>query len=98
MRLELKPSGVHVGVIFPGFTVSDPDKTVMRGDGTPRPINRPPHDTPEGVAKGIARLIERRERERILTPLGKLTAILQRISPALMDRIIEGRRLEVNSQ
>jgi short-subunit dehydrogenase len=76
LRLELKPYGVHVGVIIPGFTTADPSKTVMRGDGSSRPIDRPAHDTPKGVAKGIAKLIEYRERERVLTPLGKMTAIM----------------------
>ncbi len=94
LRLEFKPYGIHVGVISPGFTTTDPSKTVMKGDGTPRPINRPGHDTPEGVARGIAKLIEKRERERVLTPLGKATAILQRISPSLLDVILAGRVLK----
>jgi dehydrogenase/reductase SDR family member 7B len=94
LRVELRPKGVHVGVVSPGFTTSDADKTVMRGDGSPRPIHRPPHDTPEGVARAILALIEGRERERILTPLGRVTATLQRLSPSLLDRILERRALE----
>ncbi|MFO8056574.1 MAG: SDR family oxidoreductase [bacterium] len=94
IRLELKPYGVHVGVIFPGFTTTDPRKTVMKGDGFPRPINRPPHDTPEGVAKGVARVLENKERERVLTRTGKLTLILQRLSPALLDWYLENRELK----
>lgn len=94
IRLELKPYGVHVGVISPGFTTTDPSKTVMQGDGTPRPINRPPHHTPEGVAKGIAELIEKRKREIVLTPLGKLTYILQRISPSLLDYLLKDREIK----
>jgi dehydrogenase/reductase SDR family member 7B len=94
LRLELKPHGIHVGVICPGFTTTDSAKTVLKGDGTLRPIDRPPHDTPEGVARGIARLIEKRERERILTPLGKATGVLQRFSPRILDRILESRELK----
>ncbi len=94
IRLELKPHGIHVGVIMPGFTTTDPEKTVMKGDGTPRPIDRPPHDTPEGVARGIAKLIESRKREIVLTPMGKITLILQRLSPALLDWILSGRELK----
>ena len=94
LRLELKPDGVHVGVISPGFTTSDPRKTVLRGDGATRPIDRPPHDTLDGVAAGIAKVIEKRERERVLTPMGKMTHLLQRISPTLVDRILEGRELK----
>ena len=94
IRLELKPHGVHVGVITPGFTTSDPAKTVMKGDGTPRPIDRAPHDTPQGVAAGIASLIEKRQRERILTPVGKLTNILQRLSPSILDFILTHKELK----
>jgi NAD(P)-dependent dehydrogenase (short-subunit alcohol dehydrogenase family) len=94
LRLELKPFGVHVGVVSPGFTTSDAAKTVMSGDGSPRPIARPPHDTPEGVARAIVGLIEGRERERVLTPMGKATALLQRVSPALLDRILASRELK----
>lgn len=93
LRVELRPKGVHVGVVSPGFTTSEASKTVLRGDGTARPIDRPPHDTPEGVARGIVALIERRERERVLTPLGRLTAVLQRLSPRLLDRVLERRAL-----
>jgi len=94
LRVELRKYGVHVGVIIPGFTTADAAKTVMKGDGSPRPINRPAHDTPEAVAKGIGKLIENRERERVLTPLGKLTAILQRISPSLLDYLLKNRELK----
>jgi len=94
LRVELKPCGVHVGVICPGFTTSDATKTVMRGDGASRPIDRAPHDTPHGVAIGIAKLIEKRQRERILTPLGKITGVLQRLSPSLLDHILANRELK----
>ncbi len=94
LRLELASAGVHVGCICPGFTSSDPEKTVMRGDGSPRPIARPPHDTPDRVAAAIVKMIERRRREMVLTPVGKLTAILQRLSPALLERLLRGRTLQ----
>jgi NAD(P)-dependent dehydrogenase (short-subunit alcohol dehydrogenase family) len=94
IRLELKPYGIHVGVIFPGFTTTDPRKTVMKGDGSPRPIDRPPHDTPEGVAKGVARMLENKERERVLTLMGKLTLLLQRLSPPLLDKYLQNRELK----
>ncbi|MFH2008521.1 MAG: SDR family oxidoreductase [bacterium] len=94
LRLELKQYGIHVGVVSPGFTPTEASKTVLKGDGTTRPIDRPAHDTPQGVALQTVRLIERRERERVLTPLGKATNVLQRLSPTLVDRILEGRELK----
>ncbi len=93
LRVELAAAGVHVGVVSPGFTTSDGAKTVMSGDGSPRPIDRPPHDTPEGVARQVFDLVVGRERERVLTPLGKVTALMQRLSPRLVDKILEGREL-----
>ncbi len=93
LRVELAADGVHVGVVSPGFTTSDAKKTVMNGDGTERSIDRPPHDTPEGVAREVVRAVERRSRERVLTPMGKTTAVLQRVSPRLLDKILSVRAL-----
>lgn len=94
LRVELGPAGVHVGVVCPGFTESAEARTVLSGDGTPRPIRRPAHHGPDDVARAIVHLIERRGREVVLTPLGKVTAALERLSPALLDRVLEGRDLE----
>ncbi len=94
IRLELKPMGIHVSVISPGFATTDPNKTVMRGDGSARPIDRPPHSTPEDVAREMAQMIERKERERVTTPLGKATLALERLSPTLLDWILAGRELK----
>lgn len=94
LRLELKPHGIHVGVVSPGFTPTESSKTVLQGDGTPRPIDRPAHDTPESVAKQTVALLEGRERERVLTPLGKATLVLQRLSPTLVDLVLQGRELK----
>lgn len=94
LRVELASKRVHVGTIFPGFTSSDPEKTVMLGNGEPRPIARPPHDTPEGVAKAIRQMIEQRRAELVLTPLGKFTSIAQRVAPRLLERLLMGRSLK----
>lgn len=94
IRLELRPHGIHVGVVSPGFTPTESSKTVMQGDGTPRPIDRPAHDTPESVALQTVALIEGRERERVLTPLGKATLVAQRLSPTLVDLVLQGRELK----
>lgn len=94
LRLELRPAGVHVGVLSPGFTPTEASKTVLRGDGSTRPIDRPAHDTPENVARHAVALIEGRERERVLTPLGKATHALQRLSPTLVDAVLSRMHLK----
>lgn len=94
LRLELKPHGIHVGVVSPGFTPTESSKTVLQGDGTPRPIDRPAHDTPENVAAETVALIRGRQRERVLTTLGKATMVLQRVSPTLVDFVLFRMKLK----
>lgn len=94
LRLELRPHGVHVGVISPGFTPTESSKTVLRGDGSLRPIERPAHDTPENVARETLTLLTGRQRERVLTPLGKATFALQRLSPTLVDLALSRMHLK----
>ena len=94
LRLELRGDGIHVGVVSPGFTPTESSKTVLRGDGTTRPIDRPAHDTPESVAAQTVALIRGRERERVLTPLGKATYALQRLSPRLVDVVLSRMKLK----
>ncbi len=94
IRLELMPYGIHVGVVSPGFTTTDSSKSVMQGDGTLRPIDRPPHDTPEGLAKTIAVLIEKRKREMVTTAFGKLGVFMQRLSPSLVDFFLKGKEMK----
>ena len=48
LRLELIPEGVHVGVVYLGFTEHDPEKRILMADGSqehpgrPRRLARPP--------------------------------------------------------
>lgn len=88
LRQELISQGVHFGVAYLGFTEHDPEKRILKADGTLVPPDRPAHRTQAQVAKSILRMIERRKRRIIMTPLGYLGWLTYRISPRLVERVI----------
>ena len=88
LRLELIPRGVHLGVVYPGFTEHDPEKRILAANGTLIPPDRPAHHTQAKVARSIVRMIEKRKRRLIMTPLGILGWSAYRISPWLVERMI----------
>jgi NAD(P)-dependent dehydrogenase (short-subunit alcohol dehydrogenase family) len=88
LRLELRPKGVHIGLVMVGLTDFDDDKRVVSADGSLIQIRRGAHQTREQVARIVLKTIARRKFQVVLTPLGKVNAIAQRISPALVEWII----------
>ena len=88
LRLELQPRGVHLGVVYLGFTEHDPEKRILAADGSLVPPDRPAHH-PQSLAAGlILKMIEKRKRRLIMTPIGKLGWIAYRISPSLVERAV----------
>ncbi|MFW5995437.1 MAG: SDR family NAD(P)-dependent oxidoreductase, partial [Spirochaetia bacterium] len=88
LRGELHGSGVHVGVIHPGFTENDADKRILAADGSPLSLTRPYDMTQVAVARHIVRMVERRTERKVLTRKGQLLRIVQRLSPRLTSAII----------
>jgi len=88
LRLELIPEGVHVGVVYLGFTEHDPEKRILSADGTPVLPDRPAHHTQAEAAEAIVAMIRRRDRQRIMTPVGNLGAALHRLAPDTVERVI----------
>lgn len=92
LRLELGPAGVHVGVVYPGFTENDPEKRVLGADGSAVFPDRPAHHSQAQVADAIVGMILKRRRQLILTPVGSIADRAHRISPALVESIIARAR------
>lgn len=88
LRCELSPHGVHVGVVYVGFTENDPVKKVLGGGGQPIAPNRPGHMTQAEVAQKILHLLQHRERQTVLTPIGKLAQLVAWLSPAAVENAI----------
>ena len=91
IRIEERDSGIHVGLVYIGYTQNDPDKETISADGSRIPINpRKGRDvmTQQSVAEAVVRSIEKRRFITVLSPLGKLNAILQPLFPRLVEKIL----------
>lgn len=93
LKTELIGTGVHVGIVYVGFTRNDPDKTTVSADGTIKPIkNRPPwiQQKQHRVARLILRSIRWRRFKVSLSPLGKITAFFSRYLPNVWQFFMRG--------
>jgi len=96
LRTELIPHGVHVMMVCPGFT-----RTQLQSRALHRDEGRRENDpdwvgkqaNPEEVARAIYRGALKRKRLLILTPVGKLSYYLNKLAPALYERMMV-RKLE----
>ncbi|MFT4664101.1 MAG: NAD(P)-dependent dehydrogenase (short-subunit alcohol dehydrogenase family) [Polaribacter sp.] len=104
MKIELYPSGVHVGIAYVGFTQNDPDKTIYNADGEiiAQPIRTfIKAEPPINVATRVSKMISSRPFKQVFTPLGKLNAIVNRWAPSLGEWILRRnyfkRKAEINA-
>jgi uncharacterized protein len=89
---ELKPSGISVTHIAPGFVVSEIRRTDNRGvwhpnfkETLPSFVQMPA----DKAARIIVRAIYRRRREKVITKLGNTLVWLERHFPRTLARIID---------
>ncbi|MDP8256676.1 MAG: SDR family oxidoreductase [Candidatus Alcyoniella australis] len=88
LRLELHDLGVHVGVVYLGFTEHDPEKRILAADGSLVKPDRPAHHTQAQAAELIVKMLRKRKRRLIMTPAGSAGNLLHRISPRLLEEAI----------
>ncbi len=91
LRIENLKNGLHVLLAAPGFTQSNIRKVALVGDGSQQgetPRDEDKMMTSEEVAKHILKAIEKRKRELILTTQGKLTVLLNKLFPKMMDKMV----------
>jgi NAD(P)-dependent dehydrogenase (short-subunit alcohol dehydrogenase family) len=88
LRLELNNTGVHIGILYVGFTDYDEKKRIINADGTLVPISRRSHHTREQVAEIILQTIRKRKRIVYLTLPGKLLVFLNRFFPGILEWIL----------
>src|SRR5688572_2265267 len=90
LRIELAGSGVDVSVIAPDFVVSEIHKRAIGTDGEPlgaSPMMQSKIMTAEACAERIARAIDRRERQVLMSARGKFGRWLKLVAPSVIDRI-----------
>lgn len=91
LRAELYGTGVYVGIAYVGLTENEPGKTIYNGNGEKipkedvsflglQPISK--------VAEGIVQMIRQQKFLHTFTFIGKLNALLNRISPALVQYVL----------
>lgn len=88
MRLELIPEGVHVGVVYLGFTEHDPEKRIIAEDGSLVPPDRPAHHTQAYAASLIIKMLQKRKKQLIMTPAGNIGWLIYRLSPTIVEKAV----------
>jgi short-subunit dehydrogenase len=88
LRVENLKNGLHVLIMCAGFTKSDIRKRALTADGSPQgftPREEEKMMLPEEVALSIFKAVKMRRNYVILTLLGKMTALVKRIAPRLIE-------------
>ncbi len=91
LRIENLNKGLHVMLAFPGFTASNIRNTALAADGSMQ--GESPRDegkmmTADEVAIHIYNAIDKRKNKIILTSQGKLTNLLNKFFPDLLDKMV----------
>jgi short-subunit dehydrogenase len=91
LRTELLKTGVHVMVACPGFTASNIRVTALAKDGSSHgetSMEEGKMMTADEVAGRIVDGIAGRKRTLIMTGQGKLTVWINKLLPALADKLV----------
>ncbi len=91
LRIENLKKGLHVLITCPGFTASNIRNTALSKDGEVQkesPRDESKMMTPEKVAEYIYKAIVNRQNSLILTINGKLTVLLNKLLPSLVDQLV----------
>ena len=90
LRTELLHSGVNVMWVCPGFTASNIRLAALDSHAHARGetvLNEGSLMSAAECARHITRAIARRRRTLVLTLLGKVTVLINKLAPALADRL-----------
>lgn len=93
IRIEHLKDGLGVLVFAPGYTESNVRKAALTADGSQQgetPLNEGKLMSAEECARHLARGLERRKSQMVLTGLGKLTVTAHNLFPRLTDRLTYG--------
>jgi short-subunit dehydrogenase len=101
IRIENLKKDLHVLIACPGFTASNIRKTALAADGSQQgesPRDEDKMMSAEEVAQAIVKAIGARKRSLILTTQGKITVLLNKFFPAMLDKMVFNHMAkEINS-
>jgi len=91
LRIEMYETGVHFGLAYVCSTENNPEKTFLNKNGLliqePERIRIKPRSV-EKVAHQLMRMVERRQSKSAFTLLGRINALINRISPYIVHQIL----------
>lgn len=91
LRVENLKTGVHILTACPGFTASNIRNTALDKEGNEQresTLNEQSMMTSDEVAMIIADGVENRSRTLIMTRQGKLTVLISKFFPKLLDKLV----------
>lgn len=91
LRAELLGSGVDVLLVCPGFTDTGIARAALDGEGRPAAHAQSTVGrlaAPQSVADAVFEAATRSRRLLVLTPVGKLTALLSKLAPTSYERLM----------
>lgn len=91
LRIELLHTGVNVMWVSPGFTASNIRNTALDQSGQAQgetPLKEDKLMSAEECARIILQAISKRKRTVIMTFQGKLTVLLNKFFPSLVDKLV----------
>lgn len=91
LRIENLKKGLHVLLACPGFTSSNIRNTALAKDGSQQgetPRDEDKMMSAEEVAQHIKKAVKNHKRTLTLTSQGKLTVILNKFFPKLVDKLV----------
>jgi len=91
LRVENLKTGIHILTASPGFTASNIRNTALAADGTPQgesTLHEEKMMTADEVAAKIVKGVETGARTLVMTSQGKLTVLLNKFLPGLLDKLV----------
>ena len=91
LRIENMKKGLHVLIACPGFTSSNIRKVALSKDGSQQgetPLDESKLMPASDVSKKILKAIIKRKNSVIMTGQGKLTVLLNKFCPTLVDKLV----------
>ena len=91
LRIENLKTGLHVGVMRPGYTASNIRNAALNKDAKSQaesPFDESKLMSAEAVADYILNMIKTKKAEQVLTLQGKLSFLLQKFVPRILDNLV----------
>lgn len=85
LRLELAGDGIHVVVVYPGYTATDFGANAIKELERPRPVSRLRGVPAVAVARVIVKAARRQQREAYVTLGDVLAVVAKNVAPRLVD-------------